>query len=367
MYNLPNYSRRLYDSFVLQCLNDSKIKKRDFLNAMKTMPAVAFSKWFATKLQTNKRYNKERRLHYTMCDVTLAHFYSFARSLHFCAINKPESFNNVTLVKYIENNDYVIDFKYKDSEYFVCSMYDISNPVVYKGTSYPYRLTVYSAREDILEANRNDSHVISKSALRYTPLYEILVNIETNTHIVQVPFNNMYIAENLNVITLEADKDDINYDMFLAPYYTDYSGYVNTEIPEPTYVMNIIQHVINCYVNRDTITRKNGKVTKSYNACTVHIAHTDKQDVDKYVMLPLHIYAKSYEDKPKSEYKGGHHASPCSHERSGYFRRSRGHGDYELKDGEFIKVEPGTGHYSFVRPTVVNANKESKGLTIYKV
>ena len=133
------------------------------------------------------------------------------------------------------------------------------------------------------------------------------------------------------------------------------------KIPAPDELVNIVNHVVRCFKYRQSITRKNSKAGRSYDSCKVHVAHTEKSTEDTYV--PLVTYA--YEERQKPEYKGGHHASPKEHDRRGYFRKSRGRGDYDLVNGEIVYVGDMKGKYSKVMPTHV-AGKKTENIIIYK-
>lgn len=85
-------------------------------------------------------------------------------------------------------------------------------------------------------------------------------------------------------------------------------------------------------------------------------------------LVPLHRYLKEYAPSIRRAYKGGHHASPVPHDRRGYYRRSRGKGDYDLINGEFVFVGNMEGTYSWVSATHVgNKKSDSKPTLIYKV
>lgn len=111
------------------------------------------------------------------------------------------------------------------------------------------------------------------------------------------------------------------------------------------------------YDARNIITRKNTKKAAAYNQCKVHVANSEP-NIDKIVMLPLDEYVKDYKASQSYVYKGGHHASPVTHMRRGYYRRVRKGGDYIFKNRKFEKVENKQGNYCFVRPTQVNSKTD---------
>lgn len=88
----------------------------------------------------------------------------------------------------------------------------------------------------------------------------------------------------------------------------------------------------------------------------IMIAH-ESNDTDSESLIPLSRYVYTSEDGKRPDYKGGHHASPVSHPRRGYYRKSNV-GDHVLIGEEYVKVEKGLGNYTFVGPTVVNGYKD---------
>lgn len=125
--------------------------------------------------------------------------------------------------------------------------------------------------------------------------------------------------------------------------------------------VDVACYVGKCIKNRYSLTRKNGKVAKEYERAKVHVATTESK-TDTLVLL--HKYAKEYSYVGKRESKGGHHKSPIAHDRTGFYRKSRGAGDYEYINGEFVFVGDKKGHYSWVRATRVTGKKAN---VIYKV
>lgn len=137
----------------------------------------------------------------------------------------------------------------------------------------------------------------------------------------------------------------------------------NFDIISPSEIIKCIIHALNCYNNREKVVRKNSKLNKEYNSCKVHVATPNEQLNDKVIMLPLVEYVKEYKASIPYVYKGGHHASPVAHQRSGYFRKSK-QGSYIRTDTGFKFVGKGNGDYTYVQPTVVN-NKTDR-IIIFK-
>lgn len=126
---------------------------------------------------------------------------------------------------------------------------------------------------------------------------------------------------------------------------------------EPLVLVCIANTIAETYLNREKLSRARKPTAASESLKRIMIAHDDN-DEDRERVIPLYEYVKEYHESEKYEWKGGHHASPVSHPRSGYWRKAR-HGTHILKDGKFIEVGRGLGKYIYVKPTVVNAHKDS--------
>lgn len=132
------------------------------------------------------------------------------------------------------------------------------------------------------------------------------------------------------------------------------SGFVNEAVHLASYVGYCIKY-------KDTLTRKNGAASKKYEVAKVHVA---KPEVCDDRVIPLHVYVKEYSYIGKQEHKGGHHKGPIEHDRRGYYRKSRGVGDYDYVNGEFVYVGKRQGKYSFVKACHISGGK---GNVVYKV
>lgn len=126
---------------------------------------------------------------------------------------------------------------------------------------------------------------------------------------------------------------------------------------KPLELIAMLMDTISRYVNREKLSRKRSKPGEENPLHSIMVACEDTGS-DTECILPMYSYVKEYEPSKPYVYKGGHHKSPVAHPRSGYFRRSRC-GDHIMRDGEFIKVPKGMGQYTHVKPTLVNAGKDS--------
>lgn len=124
----------------------------------------------------------------------------------------------------------------------------------------------------------------------------------------------------------------------------------------PDKYLQIVLYVANKYISREKLTRK--KLSTNSETDRNLMVVRKEVDSDTERLMLMNEYEYTYRESIRSEYKGGHHASPVSHQRSGYFRKSRS-GDHVIVDGKFVKVPKGTGQYTYVRPTLVNAHNDS--------
>lgn len=125
--------------------------------------------------------------------------------------------------------------------------------------------------------------------------------------------------------------------------------------------VHLVSYVGYCIKHKETLTRKNGVAAKKYESVKVHVAKPEECG-DR--VIPLHTHVKEYSYIGKQEYKGGHHKSPIEHDRCGYYRKSRGVGDYDYVNGEFVYVGKRQGKYSYVQACHISGNK---GNVVYKV
>lgn len=122
-------------------------------------------------------------------------------------------------------------------------------------------------------------------------------------------------------------------------------------------ILSIIANVVNIYNKREKISRQRKSSPEAETMKALMVAHEDiERDTER--LMPMFDYVREYHESIKQEWKGGHHASPVSHPRSGYWRKAK-HGTHILNNGEFVEVGRGLGKYIHVKPTIVNAHKDS--------
>lgn len=125
-----------------------------------------------------------------------------------------------------------------------------------------------------------------------------------------------------------------------------------------------LMSVIHVLAVKNTVQIRNNKKsqhpTKTTN--TPHVKHDHVHIIYDDKVVPLQRYIS--EHPSEYVYKGGHHASPVPHVRRGFYRKSRGRGDYDLVNGEYIYVGDKQGKYSYVSATHVGTKNDT--VIIYK-
>lgn len=225
------------------------------------------------------------------------------------------------------NNDVILDTMVNDKE--VCLRLVRRNfPVVVRGKRYYWTVIAYSDSKELFNASFDCDAKVTRLFLMPNKLCSKckLCNKTSDDNFIIRPRNKVdCLLEQVGATPLE--------------------------------LVAIVINAIERYLSRDKISvTKQRKVTKKDTEC-IRVASVDL-DTDTERVLPLVQYIKEYCPSKPYVYKGGHHKSPVSHPRSGYYRRSKC-GDHVLRDGEFVKVPKGMGSYTYVQPTLVNADKDS--------
>lgn len=134
-------------------------------------------------------------------------------------------------------------------------------------------------------------------------------------------------------------------------------------------ILDIVYFCIECYLNADKLYEKRSKISKNYhksNTTMVSVNYDNPRD--SYRTLPVHHYKYELENgKPydRSEWKGGHHASPVAHVRRAHVRRCKnGYLVYE-GDGNWRRVPKGQGTHVWVNESHPMAGSENR--QVFKV
>lgn len=132
---------------------------------------------------------------------------------------------------------------------------------------------------------------------------------------------------------------------------------VNNSYSDAFGILSLAMNVINIYNKREKISRQRKSTPELETMRSIMVA-SEEGEHDTERLMPMFDYVREYHESVRQEWKGGHHASPVSHPRSGYWRKAK-HGTHILSNGEFIEVGRGLGKYIYVKPTIVNADKDS--------
>lgn len=149
---------------------------------------------------------------------------------------------------------------------------------------------------------------------------------------------------------------DVGGEKCLRPRYRAEYCFVDDKVGVPIELLGIAMHCIDVYVNRETVQRSRKESLRKRTYAQMQVA--DRTEGDSIRLLPMTEYIHEYRESHPSEYKGGHHASPVEHVRSGYFRKSR-IGNYIRKDGQFVEVPKSLGTFTFVHSIRVNAGSDN--------
>jgi hypothetical protein len=134
-----------------------------------------------------------------------------------------------------------------------------------------------------------------------------------------------------------------------------------------TNIVYAVMYCIHSYNHRATIARPKSDANRIYKKHEVHVVQASREGTRAEVTDKL-VDLTTYHSAERHAYKGGHHASPIEHDRKGFYRKSRGRGDYDYVNGNFIWVGNKQGKYSYVRSTHVNGVKPvTKSVKVYNV
>lgn len=353
MTTLPKYSRQYHDDFINYLTSACRLRKKDVLNKIKNKSTTDVMRYLLYSVNASKNLAVARFL--SISETELGALACFDSGMHFCVSNLPEKVDYNAYADGLPAEDLYIDFRYNGIDCFIHT-WKRNWGIAFGGTPYVYQLSLYM--------NNPDMHHYNKEAIGndygrfydFIQVYKLHLTADGKSWFFEIADANRMLKDSVDIYEEVASTGETAFTSSDVMTLCD-----SMKIPAPDELVNIVNHVVRCFKYRQSITRKNSKAGRSYNSCKVHVARTEKSTEDTYV--PLVTYA--YEERQKSEYKGGHHASPKEHDRRGYFRKSRGRGDYDLVNGEIIYVGDMKGKYSKVTPTHV-AGKKPENITIYK-
>lgn len=353
---LPKYARRYIDDFTNYICNTCGIKKKDVEALCNKNDISDLFRSLNYKTTARKRMADNRC--FAVMGSLVDTLYSFNKGLHFCVANPLKDKSPKSYDEYDWKSDIYVDFSYGGHDFFVHA-WKCKYPVKFNNFVSDYMYTLYGDIPEMFDYNYSALDNQYGMLWKFTAMYKLHICDKHKYVQAEISDANKWLMKNLHwsytLAETESNKAP-KLDADIAKATFD-----NLGVPTPEYVYEMVNHVIYCYLHRDTLKRKNGKAQHRYNNCSVHVASTGPKDSDVYV--PLLTYAQTHRS---TEYKGGHHASPTGHDRRGFYRKSRGRGDYDLVDGKIVYVGDMKGKYSYVSPTHVEGNKNKTGVKIYK-
>lgn len=222
-------------------------------------------------------------------------------------------------------------------------MFRTNSELIHRGDSYIYRVALY-------QESLNNVKVMD-----YNSIYDLWYTEDFSKYLTSLTFSDVPVRAEFRASEKHCIAEGKDVEYTIAWKSTVDKDCARVGCLNPTEVFNILNYVVYGYLNRQK-KKCSGSLKKVLH--NIHKVCDDGKDV---VIESLQYTPSANKDY---EYKGGYHASPISHERSGYFRRSRGRGDYDLVDGEFVFVGGKLGKYSYVAPCHVNGRD---GTIVYKV
>ena len=355
MSKLPKYAREYHDELSMWLLNALSIKKKELITKMQSESYDDFYRWYSYRSATARPLYLNGLKSLPMAPTIM---YFFDKSLHFCVSEIPEE-RTVKLNTDRFEEDMYIDFKYSGCDCFLY-IWKRNFPLILDKIEYWYNIIVCSKNDKVMSVDRQSISSTCGQAWKFIPFMKYHITEDGIHHLSEINVNSQFAK-----ITYEWDLFDIENTGEVAAFISD-EEHMNEQFMQyglPCYeiVISVINHATYCYENRGMLTRKNGVVSRKYNNNSVHITKPLESDV----YVPLHVYAKEYEPSVRSEYKGGHHRSPIEHTRKEHYRKSRGRGNYDLVNNEYVYVGGMKGHYSLVPETKVNGTKNGF-VRIYK-
>lgn len=353
MRELPKYARRYVDDLTNYLSSSLNVKKRDLVMKMTKSDLDEFHKYVACRSLATRKESVAKGI--ALLNTEITSVYCFNDALHFCVNSIPEDVTYNAFTEHDWDKDVYIDFQYGGVNCFL-HVWKRLYGIRVNGVNSAYQVAVYVDSDEMREYNRLALFGQCANMWKYTLTYKMHVSDDGANYACEVHDGNFYIKD------IARTKDTVTSTFEYARVLSKPDDLAGLHLPPADTVLRIINHVLYCYNNRACLIRKNGKARKKYESCRVHTPSLEKNKTDIYV--PLTAYFAH--ERKTTVYKGGHHASPKEHDRRGYYRKSRGRGDYDLVNGEIKYVGNMKGKYSLVSPTHVNGEKSS-AVKIYKV
>ena len=365
-----NLTRKHYDD-ITNCVSQMyfKMKKKQFLQKLRSLD----------REHIYDMLNKRIQLYVpglSMYTVTYAlrHAYDFEKSMRFYIDKEPDIDKSMYGADWdillADSDSIIVESFYGNSVPFTAELTRTDMKFENLDFEVKYRVDIYADFSDIVtDVKKERPNLKITHDMYHAPTATLLYAEDKTNFLVMMCEGTVWDKLAHEPATLTVLDNGIEYDTHILRTVSSLAEDLVDDSAE--YTMNnfailslkCFKYAAYMYANRGTLTRKNGKASRRYSEVAVHRVHKEVAKSEDR-LVALHTYVKEYEPSTHAAYKGGHHASPVEHDRRAYYRKSRGVGDYDLINGEFVKVGKGLGKYSLVRASHINGEKSSK---VYKI
>lgn len=356
MSTLPKYARRYYDSMISYLSSFYKVSRKDLLHKIESCSISDLQKYLLFRYRGNNSDISSKFI--SKAYASFDTISNLNNGMHFCVNEFPKetTYNAFSSNDIDSSRDLYIDFSYRGRDYFLHAWKRKHELEVKNVGSYKYNVMLYADYPEMQNYNKEELCGQYGNIWKYLEVCKLHITADGKSDLTEISHGNKYIYDNYDTEELFTT----NYEMFFSPVNAE-KMCNDLELPTSAEIRNLINHVMYCYKNRSSLTRKNGRARKSYENCKIHVVVNEREVDDKYISLAVY----NSNTRERKEPKGGHHASPVEHDRRGFYRKSRGRGDYDLIDGQYVYVGDMKGRYSKVAPTHVGGIKK-KIHKIYK-
>ena len=366
-----NFARSHYD-FSVNILAQSqfKMKKKLFLQRLH-----GYSREDRTKMLKHLNYHKGMLSTPTMLYV-LRHAYDFESALRFYVDEvgeiTDEMFETDISILLRHSDSIVVETSYFNQIPCTIELTRNTSQLFING-EYPYRVDVVVDVKSVTDGEHPEYHGIKLPVEHFIePACTVYLSEDFREYIIVMGKHSLMSCKIEESALMSIDESGFLYDVNILKKELSFDE--NNQLAYnaegvcaslANLAMRTLAYTAYMYDNRNLLTRKNGKARKPYEHTKVHCVHREPA-ITEDRLTPLHTFVKEYEPSTYHSPKGGHHASPVEHDRRAYYRRSRGVGDYDLVNGEFVSVGKGKGKYSLVKATHVDGSKK-KVTKVYKI
>lgn len=305
MKELPKYAREFHDNLLSELCTITKIKKKDMVRKMSTMEIDRFYNYLVLNLSRKRSSSAYIMLRNLMSEVGFLH--DFSDALHFCSKGGSSIGSSLSIdTRNIpEQQDVIVDFEFEGDRYFV-DIWKCRQPVYISDQKVGYMMSVYGKRDDLLQANKSaftDKSVIA--TLRYIPIFKVHFSDNGNMLVHEIPAGQRVLLD-----AVKYARQDTSAGEQALVVKTEDLAVLNAmfSLPSDGCVISLINYVLDCYNNREKLTRKSSSASKKYEDDSVHVIHTaSKDDKGKFTIEAGDTYVelRAYVKSQRAAYKGG--------------------------------------------------------------